>query len=380
MTTTTMTRTMTEIAKALRDEFDGRATEHDRSGEFPRENYEQLREAGYLRGPVPVELGGLGASLGETARAQRVLGWGDASTALAVNMHLFQVGAAADGWRASGANEGPLRRVADDGIVLGSTAAEAIVAGEWTTPTTAVPDGDDYLVSGHKYFASQAPVMDVVRVNATDTATGEILAIAIPTSLPGVQVLETWDTLGMRATASHDMVFEQVRVPASAVGARFSSKGPIWDPKFANVARWFLPLMSGVYVGIADRAREVALAAAGSGKNGAFRDPALTQALVGQLETAHFRASAALEFGIQRVTEAADPVSGLVAAITLKDAATDAAVEVVDLAVQIVGGAAFFKRSPLERLVRDVRAARHHPPCAPVSSQMIGRHLLSIAG
>jgi alkylation response protein AidB-like acyl-CoA dehydrogenase len=101
---------------------------------------------------------------------------------------------------------------------------------------------------------------------------------------------------------------------------------------------------------------------------------------VGQLETAHFRASAALEFGIQRVTEAADPVAGLVAAITLKDAATEAAVEVVDLAVQIVGGAAYFKRSPLERLVRDVRAARHHPPCAPVSSQMIGRHVLTMAG
>lgn len=80
---------MIEIARALREEFDSRAPEHDRTGEFPRENYDQLREAGYLRGPVPRELGGLDSDLTETARAQRALGWGDASTALAVNMHLF---------------------------------------------------------------------------------------------------------------------------------------------------------------------------------------------------------------------------------------------------------------------------------------------------
>ena len=368
---------MIEIARTLREDFDLRAADHDRTGEFPRENYDQLREHGYLRGPVPAELGGLDADLAETARAQRALGWGDASTALAVNMHLFQVGAAAEGFRASGANEPPLRKIAEEGIVLGSTGAEAIVAGEWSSSTAAVADGDDYVVTGRKYFASQAPVMNVVRINAVDSETGEILVIAVPTSLPGFEVVETWDTLGMRATASHDLVLENVRVPAAAVSARFPASAPAWDPKFANVIKWFLPLMSGVYVGIADRALVEGIAAAGSGRNSSFRDEPLTEVLVGQLEGAHFRADAAHEQGLVQIGAADDPVNAMTAAITMKDAAIDAAVETVELASQIAGGRSYFKKSVLERLSRDVRAAAHHPPSQPVSAQMVGRRALA---
>ncbi len=189
-------------------------------------------------------------------------------------------------------------------------------------------------------------------------------------------MVETWDTLGMRGTASHDVVFHGVRVPASAVGVRLPAEAPAWDPRFANVVKWFLSLMSGVYVGIADRAREEAIAAVGAGRNSAFRDAALTEMLVGRLEAAHFRADAAHETGLGRVAAASDPVQAMVAAITMKDSAIEASVEVVDMATQIAGGRSYFKKSVLERLTRDVRAAAHHPPSTPVSSQMVGRNLL----
>ncbi len=363
---------MIDVAEKLWSELDSRAAALDRDGGEPRESYELMEASGYLRGPVPRELGGLGAELGEVAAAQRVLASACASTALMVNMHLFQVGAAADGWRASGANEAPLRRVAEDGIVLGSTGAEAIVAGAWDTPTSATRDGDDYVVSGRKYFCSQGELIDVVRVNARDADTGEILVIAIPTSAPGVSFDHTWDTLGMRGTASHDLVLDQVRVPTTAVGVRLPASSPAWDPAFARVIRWFLSGVSGVYVGIADRARREALDAVGGGRNSAFRDPALTDAMVGEMEAAHFRAAAILECGLGRVEFAGDPVDGMTGAILLKDESTSAAVEVVDRAVALAGGQAYFRRSVLERLARDVRAARHHPPAAPVSHQMVG--------
>lgn len=363
---------MTDLAHELRGEFDKRAADLDRDGGFPAENYERMEETGYLRGPVPRELGGLGADLPEVATAQRALGWGCASTALMVNMHVFQVGAAAQGWHASGANEAPLRRVAEDGIVLASTGAEAIVAGAWDTPTTAEPDGDEYVITGHKYFCSQADLMDLVRINARDTATGEILVVAMPAAAPGVRVEHTWDTLGMRGTASHDLVLDGVRVPASAVGVRLPASAPAWDPRFATVIRWFLAGASGVYLGIADRARELALESVGTGRNSAHRDPALTQALVGQMELAHFRAASAFECGLGRVVGTADPVASMVESLLLKDSVFGDAAEVVDLAVQLAGGQAYFRRSVLDRLVRDVRAARHHPPSAPVSHQMVG--------
>lgn len=367
---------MLEAASKAVIDLDSRAAEVDLAGRFPKENYELLRELGYLRGPVPAELGGLGATLVEAAEAQRVLGAACGSTALAINMHLFQVGAAAEGWRASGANEPALRRIASEGIVLGSTGAEAIVAGEWDTPTIAVRDGDVYRITGRKYFASQADVMDIVRVNAKDAETGEILVVAVPASAKGVEVDPTWDTMGMRATASHDLILDNVEVAASAVSARLPASGPAWDPAFARAIRWFLSLVSGVYVGIADRARDEAYASLGNGNNGSFRAPALTEELVGRLDAAHFRTGALFEAGIGRVASDGDLVSGMITAVMTKEETTAAAAEVVEHAVALAGGRSYFRRSVLERLVRDMHAARFHPPSAPVSHQMIGIHRL----
>lgn len=364
--------TMTEIALELRDDFDKRAGDADLNGSLQRENYEQMAESGYLRGLVPRELGGLGADLGEFARAQRALAWGCASTALAVNMHHFQVGAASDGWRSTGANEAPLRRVAEEAIVLGSTGAEAVVAGAWDTPTTAVRDGDGYVLDGRKFFFSQSDVADIVRVNARDVETGEILVVAVPMSTPGVTVIDTWDTLGMRATASNDLVLDGVRVPATAVGVRLSAAAPAWDPAFARVITWFLSGVSGVYLGIADRAREAAFDALGTGWNSAHRDQSLTDALIGELEIAHHIAVSSFEQGLSAIASASSPQETLPLAITTKEASTAASATVVDRAVDLVGGRAFHRRSVLERLVRDMRAARHHPPAAPVAQQMIG--------
>jgi alkylation response protein AidB-like acyl-CoA dehydrogenase len=363
-------------AKAVVD-LDTRAADFDQTGLFPEENYELLRGLGYLRGPVPAELGGLDAPLTEAVAAQRLVGSACASTALAVNMHLFQVGAASEGWRVNGASEALLRRIADEGIVLGSTGAEAIVAGGWDTPTVAVRDGDGYRITGRKYFCSQADVMDVVRVNAKDAETGEILVVAVPRSAEGVSIDATWDTMGMRATASHDLILDDVAVAASAVGARLPAAGPAWDPAFARAIRWFLSLVSGVYVGIADRARDETYAALGKGGNTTFRSPALTEELVGRMEAAHFRATSVLDAGARTVAEDEDLVRGMIAAVVTKDEATSAAAEVLDHAVTLVGGRSYFRKSVIERLVRDMHAARFHPPSAPVSYQMVGIHHLA---
>jgi alkylation response protein AidB-like acyl-CoA dehydrogenase len=363
---------MTDVAMKLRDEFDSRAAEADLSGTIQTENFEQMADSGYLRGPVPVELGGLGAQLVETAQAQRALGWACGSTALTVNMHLFQVGAAADGFRASGANEAPLRRVVEDAIVLGSTAAEAVVAGEWDTPTTATSDGDDLILAGRKFFFSGSHVADVVRVNARDVETGEILVVAVPMRTPGVSIVDTWDTMGMRSTASNDLILDDVRVPKSAVGVCLPPDGPAWHPGFAGVISWFLSGVTGVYLGIADRAREAAYQAIGSGSNSLHRDQALTDAMVGELEIAHLIAASSFEYGVARVAEVVDPIEAIAVAIAMKEASTNASASVVDRASQLAGGRSFHRRSILERLVRDMRAARYHPPSAPVAQQMIG--------
>jgi acyl-CoA dehydrogenase len=376
MTTMTSTedavRDAVSIARELAEEFRGRTADYDRTGEFPKENYDRMREAGYLRAIVPVELGGLGATLPEMALAQQELARGCASTALAVNMHQFQVGAAADGFRKSGANEAPLRRVANEGIILGSAGAEAIVAGEWTTPTTAEHRGDTYVLNGRKFFVSQASGMNVVRVNALDTETGELIVVAVPTNLDGVRIDPTWDTTGMRATASHELVLENVTVPETAIGARLAGKEPLRTPQYAAIMRWFYPMMSSVYLGVAAEARELALRSLQKARNSNYRDASLTDAMIGEMEIAFVTAASARDSLTPQLVEATETADIVRLGLTLKQIAVDNAIATVEKAVAIAGGGAYFRKSPLERLARDVQAGRFHPPAAPVSQQIIG--------
>jgi alkylation response protein AidB-like acyl-CoA dehydrogenase len=365
------------IATKLAGEFRPRAAELDRSAKFPFENYDRMRDEGYLRALVPLDLGGMGVGLAEMARAQQALARGCASTALAVNMHHFQVGVMADNWRKGvTAPEAILRRIVADGAVLGSTGAEAIVAGDWICATTAEQQDGHYVINGRKFFCSQAPGMDFVRVNARDTETGELLVFSLPAQAEGVKVVETWDTTGMRATASHDLVLENVRVPDTAVGARLPGTAPMRLPPIMAVARWFLPLMSSVYLGIAEEAREEAYKSLGSGINSNSRDDVLTNVLVGEMEAAFLTASSVRDAAAEQLNEPpADLEQGVARAVLAKEVVVEKANETVEKAVQIAGGRSYFRKSPLERLARDVRAGRFHPPASPVSMQMAGERL-----
>ncbi|MGE3908681.1 MAG: acyl-CoA dehydrogenase family protein [Chloroflexota bacterium] len=361
-----------ELARELADEFRPNAAELDRTAAFPTEHYRRMREAGYLRAGVPHELGGGGAGLKTLAHAQQALARGCASTALAVNMHVYQVGALADGWRAGAPMEGPLRRVANEGIVLASTAADAVVAGEWTASTTAQRDGEGFRLNGRKPFCSQAPGMTVFRLFARDVDTGETLICSIPASAEGVQVIETWDTTGMRATASHDVQLTDVWIPQAAVGGVLTPK-PMEHPAFVRSVVWFHCLLSSAYLGLAEEARAEAYRVLANARRADSRDQALTDVMIGQLEADFLAARATRDDVINRLDQSRDDLQAAIReSILCKQIVTTLAASVVDRAVELAGGRAFYRTSPLERLARDVRAARFHPPAAPVSYQIAG--------
>jgi len=366
-----------KIATRLAEEFRPRAAAYDRTGEFPAENYDRMRATGYLAAPVPKELGGLGATLAEMSRAQQALARGCAATALAVNMHLFQVGTTADAFRGGNAAVEPLlKRIAEEGIVIASNGAEAFVVGEWTPSSTAERRNGGYVINGRKFFCSQAPGASIFRFLARDTETGETLLFGAPRTTPGINIAETWDTTGMRATASHDLVLENVELPETAIGARLAAGEPMRSPLFGNVARWFTPLMSSVYVGIAEEACEEAYRAIGTGINSANRDAVLTDMLIGEMEAALLTARSVRDAVADKYDAApADPQATLPEIVMMKDVVIANCIAVVDKAVEIAGGRAYFRKSQLERLARDVRAGRFHPPSAPISMQMAGQRL-----
>jgi acyl-CoA dehydrogenase len=179
--------------------------------------------------------------------------------------------------------------------------------------------------------------------------------------------------MGMRATASHDVVLENVWVPEAAIGARIPPGAPMTHPALAGVGAWFLSLISSVYLGIAEEARAEAYAVIGAGINTRFRDEVLTNVLVGQME-AEFMTALSVRDQIVAALDAdrSDPQAAVRQAILCKEVVTSHAAQVVDLAVQIAGGRAYYRKSALERLVRDMRAARFHPPASPTSFQMVG--------
>jgi len=365
-----------KVAEQLAEEFRCTAAEYDRTGEFPSANYARMKETGYLRAPVPVQLGGLGAGLADMARAQQALARGCGSTALAVNMHLFQVGTTVDAWRNKMPVEPLLKRIVDEGIVIASNGAESIVAGDWTTATTAEKRNGEYIVNGRKFFCSQAPGMDILRFFARDTETGELLVVGAGANALGLKVVETWDTTGMRATASHDIVIDDLHVPETAIGARLPAGAPTRTPAIANIGRWFLMLASSVYLGIAEEARAEAYKAIGGGINSANRDEVLTNMLIGQMEAEFLTARSIRDQAAMELdTPPSDPQAGLALAILCKETVTSHAIATVEKAVEIAGGRAYFRKSPLERLARDVRAARFHPPASPVSFQMAGERM-----
>ncbi len=184
-----------ELAAELGRDFAERAAEHDRANSFVTENFDRMREQGYLRLAVPAELGGFGATMRQVCYAQAELAKHCASTALAVNMHLYLVLANAYRWRnGAAAAGGVLRRVANEGIVLMTSGGSD---GIWPS-AVAVRENGGYRVSGRKMFCSQAPVADVLVTMAVqeDPVEGtDVLLLGIPTSSPGVRMVETWDAL-----------------------------------------------------------------------------------------------------------------------------------------------------------------------------------------
>jgi len=211
------------LAAELAADFAIRAGEHDRDNSFPVENVARMKECGYTALVIPETHGGLGADLEDYVLCQEQLAQGCAATALAINMHLFGLGSMVE--RITGEPEGPEQSLFLDAIgrgkqILGGGLSEPETGGDWGVfATTARRDGEFYILNGRKTFTSLSPVIDLFMVMATieDSSPPASATFVIPRAVPGLQLIETWDAMGMRATASHDLVIKDVRVPAIAM-------------------------------------------------------------------------------------------------------------------------------------------------------------------
>jgi alkylation response protein AidB-like acyl-CoA dehydrogenase len=377
-----------EIARTHARAFAERAGRHDRENTFPFEDFDDMRESGYLALPVPAELGGRGVSLLGLCAAQDELAQGAPATALGVNMHLFTVGLVAELYREEPEERTELflRTVAEGQMIVAASISEAETSGNnfRHAATRAERVDGGYRITGRKIFASISPVMNGYTSHAVyeDPERGPLLVhFLVARDAPGLEVVETWDAMGMRPTGSNDIVLDGVVVPDELVIAE--RPAGVLDEFAINSHKWFAVTFGAVYTGVAAGAMEFAKAYA----RDRIRKPydrsmahfPSIQFLVAEMET-RIAASRALvwqtahELGQRPATTARE----FGRALTAKYVAADNAVAVVDRAMSVTGGSGYLKKSPLERLYSDVRGAKVHPPSHYDALEIIGKAALDV--
>jgi alkylation response protein AidB-like acyl-CoA dehydrogenase len=392
-----------DLAARLADDFAKRAAQHDEDESFPFENYEQMRECGYTNLIIPEEFGGLGASLLERVKAQERLAQGDGATSLAINMHFNVLGLLVDLHQRSNRprttksrdgrsqrDELPrvvvetdnitekLKKIGRERLICGGSGSEpdnAVINLRPRTEARRVDGG--FLINGRKIFGTQSIRLDYFFAEATWPDAPErptiITFFVEPKNTPGLIFKDDWHTMGMRSTASCGSELKDAFVPDSAVILRRAvSNNAMITRVFAKA-----PFSIGApYIGIAVAARDFVvdfmrdrprypLKKPMSHLPAVFNKVGEMEMLIEGARAAMWKAAADLEQD--------EPGNWSRKAIAACMIARENSVRVVDLALRAVGGSSYFRRLPLERFYRDVRAGLYHPFDSDESIEFLGR-------
>lgn len=367
-----------EIAAAHAEDFKTRVAQHDRDNTFPFENVEAMKASGYTNMTAPEELGGGGADVFDLVLAQERLGRGDLPTAISINMHLFAVGWLADLWQMGDRKDGRLRSLLESVVrqrmVLAGGLSDPKVnsgvgfGGLNDTSRRAEKVDGGYVVNGLSRFNTLSACADLLFETARyeDPKRGStILGFYIPAMTPGIKIQNNWDTLGIRASSSNDILWENVFVPEDAVRRR-----PVrtWDKSLQVFSAW-MPSLDACYVGLAQAARDWSVNWTREKTQTPFDRPMShypgNQFLAAEMEIGLRAARAMLIQTASALTElSARADTPLIDVIACHHFVMESAVSVVDKAMRLVGGAGLFRSSPLEQMYRDVRAAIIHQPFA----------------
>src|SRR5262249_30819757 len=228
--------------------------EHDQNNTFPFENVARMKETGYTALVLPEEYGGSGADLVDFCLCQERLAQGGGGTGLAINIHLFGLGSLVErGDLVRSQSQQFVQAVGRDRQIIGGGITEPETGGNWGLfVSRAVKDGDSYVLNGRKVFTSLAPVIDLfmVMVTVQDPDAGLLGGtFLLPKGTPGLEIIETWNAMGMRATASHDLVITDCRVPLDHA-IRLRPVGEIL-PEDVTLFAGFSLSIARIYPGIA---------------------------------------------------------------------------------------------------------------------------------
>lgn len=363
--------------------FAERASSHDRAASFPFENFQELSEAGLLALPVPKVLGGAGAGVREAARVVNAVGKADAATALVLAMHYIHhlVITRNGNWPAHLAQR--VSRDAVNGLALINALRVEPDQGSPSRgglpQTTAKRTAEGWRMTGRKIYSTGAPILKWYTVWAkTDEPDVRVGVFLVPAGLPGTEIVETWDHLGLRASGSHDVVFDDVLIPLDhEVDLRRPSD---WGAPDVSQATIQAVLVGTVYDGVARAARDWLIDFLKTRTPSSLGAPLATlpraQEIAGGIEVKLAVNARLLD------TFARDIDDGVtltpVEANILKLTVTNNAVAVVEDALSLTSNHGLTRANPLERHYRDVLCSRVHTPQDDSTKISAGRIALGI--
>lgn len=367
------------LLRTLGDEFAASAAEYDLSGAFPHRHFERLHEHGLLALTVAKNLGGSGAGLRHASKVVRSIARGDPSTALVLAMqYLAHSGERQAHWPA-----GLYERVAADTVREGALTNSLRVEPELGTPargglpnTTARRTADGWRLSGRKIFSTGAPRLTWMSVWArSDDPDPLVGAWLVHRETPGIRIVENWNHLGMRASGSHEVVFENVLVPFDHALRPTPASQPM--PPMPGVALvWGNVLVSGIYDSVARSARDWFVGWLRERVPTALGAPLASlprfQEAVGQIETWLLSNQVLLDAAIWGT---AGPAEGG----RVKLLVTQQSIQAVELALKLSGNPGLMRSNPLERHYRNVLCGRIHTPQDDVVLAAAGRAALQAA-
>ena len=344
------------------------AAAHDRDGSFPTDSLRLLRNAGKLALGVPRQYGGQNAGLRETTELVTTVGAACASTALILAMQCLQHNGICRSLRWPGhLRELVGRTAAEDGALINALRVEPALgtpARGGLPDTTARRTAQGWSLTGHKIYSTGAPGLTWMLVWArTDDPEPMVGMFLVPAKSAGIKIIETWDQLGLRASGSHDVLLNNVVVPADyAVDIRRPKE---WAERDPAVAGWNAMLISAVYNGVAHAARDwlrdFLHSRVPANLGASLATLPRMQEAVGAIE-GRLLVNNRLISGAAAEIDAGTHMPDTNSINLIKTAVCDNAIAAVEHAVLLGGNHALSRANPLERHLRDVLCARIHTP------------------
>lgn len=367
-----------ELMNLMSGKFSARAHQVDIEGSFPYENIQDLIDSGYTSLTVSKNYGGNGVPLYDLLRSQEKIAEGDGATALSIGWHM---GIVKNLTEKNSWNEKILIKICED-VLNGSLINSAATEPRTGSPTrggkpetTAYKKGDTWIINGRKTFTTMAPVLDYFIVSATISESDQVGNFLVPRLTEGLEIEETWDSIALRGTGSHDLILKNVSVPEEYFVEQIGKEGK-------KPSGWLLHIPA-CYLGIAKAAQKYAIKFAleysPNSIEGSIIELPNVRQKIGEMElkimeSQYFLHSVARQWDDSNEENRGKMGPNLGA---VKLTVTNNAIAVVDLAMRLVGARSLSLKNPLQRYYRDVRAGLHNPPMDDMTIQLLASHVIN---